>query len=98
MCTHVGDFVIKMATHKCIEKEKEEDGDTIRGTVYSKSWVLSLLVKLINTVEFTTEGEKEERNNELSLNNEGQTEGGELDERIENDLCLLWDVSVTSVR
>ncbi|XP_011404743.1 PREDICTED: protein saal1-like [Amphimedon queenslandica] len=62
--------------------EKEENDDAIEGTVFSRSWVLSLLVKLVRAAE-ETPSEEDERNYEL-------------EETTENELCLLWDLTVNT--
>lgn len=70
-------------------EEEEEEDDSIEGTVFSKSWVLSLLVKLVRAVEEgpSENGGEEEKEKEC-----------ELDEALENELCLLWDLTVNKVR
>ena len=63
------------------EREEEND-DTIEGTVFSKSWVLSLLVKLVRAAEERPSEDEEEF---------------ELEETLENELCMLWDLTVNTV-
>lgn len=64
---------------------EEENDDTIEGTVFSKSWVLSLLVKLVRGAE------------EASPEDPERDRDYELDETTENELCLLWDLTVNTV-
>lgn len=87
-------LVCNMATQSksSLEKEgeeEEEEDDSIEGTVFSKSWVLSLLAKLVRAVEEgpSENGGEEEKEREC-----------ELDEALENELCLLWDLTVNKVR
>lgn len=100
------------------------DDDVIKDTVFSKAWLLSLLVKLVSAVDSNKEGvvrihphlmsdrvreeeirEEEVRENDVreeevreeELREKDLRDEGALDETIENDLCLLWDLTVNKV-
>lgn len=84
--------------------------DSIGDTVFSKAWVLSILVEIINSVDV--------RGNPCSIGNEvvsdadvmscsevgdhkvggcGDGRGVELEEEFEGRVCALWDSSMNSV-
>ena len=81
------------------EDDDDKHSTAVSGTLFSKSWILSLLIKLIEAVEDTpelsyneipladTEGITECTNNDETL----------LNEDLEADLCQLWDLSINSV-
>lgn len=68
-------------------KEYEElvDADVIKGTAFSKQWLFTVLMKLIQEVD--------------KQNESGNTEnefGVDVDEDLQDELCNLWDMSMNS--
>lgn len=68
-------------------KEYEDlvDADVIKGTAFSKQWLFTVLMKLIQEVDKQNESENEE--NEF---------GVDIDEDLQDELCNLWDMSMNS--
>ncbi|KAI9561593.1 hypothetical protein GHT06_012552 [Daphnia sinensis] len=67
------------------EDDERLKGDAIGDTLYSESWVLKTLMKLTEELHLYS---KKHYNFETQENN-----AVELDESLETDLCLLWDMS-----
>lgn len=66
--------------------------DNIGETVFSKKWVLSTLMKLVQVVQTSTEGSEDD----LQQQREGE-DPHELDDAFERELCELWDMSMNAV-
>ncbi|KAK3101312.1 hypothetical protein FSP39_002616 [Pinctada imbricata] len=67
-----------------LENRELLEADTIHNTTYSKHWLFSTLMKLIQEVD------KEEASNEES------EFGLDVDEELQNELCKLWDMSMNT--
>lgn len=72
--------------------------DNIGETVFSKKWVLSTLMKLVQSVQTSTEGSEDDPDDEQrqQVDREGEAPH-ELDEAFERELCELWDMSMNAV-
>ena len=68
--------------------------DNIGETVFSKKWVLGVLMKLVQSVQRVTEGSQESENVETSEDGVSFTV---LDNSFERELCELWDMSMNVV-
>ncbi|NWI10408.1 SAAL1 protein, partial [Crypturellus soui] len=64
------------------EAEEEEEGDALGGTLYSKHWLFTILLCLIEVIS-PEQGEPG-----------ASGEQTELDEEMENDICKVWDMSM----
>ena len=70
--------------------------DNIGETVFSKKWVLSTLMKLVQVVQTSTEGSEDDPDEERQQQREGE-DPHELDDAFERELCELWDMSMNAV-
>ena len=70
--------------------------DNIGETVFSKKWVLSTLMKLVQVVQTSTEGSEDEPDEERQQQREDE-DPHELDDAFERELCELWDMSMNAV-
>ncbi|XP_013421718.1 protein saal1 [Lingula anatina] len=59
--------------------------DNIGNTVYSKHWLFTTLMKLIQEVDKHEENKDQEQETEL---------GTDVDENLQDELCKLWDMSM----
>ena len=66
--------------------------------MFSKKWVLSTLMKLVQSVQTSTEGSEDDPDDEQrqQVDREGEAPH-ELDEAFERELCELWDMSMNAV-
>ena len=73
--------------------------DNIGETVFSKKWVLSTLMKLVQTVQASAEGSEDDPDDEQrQQQREGEDpDSRELDDAFERELCELWDMSMNAV-
>ena len=72
--------------------------DNIGETVFSKKWVLSTLMKLVQSTLTNAEGlEGEEPDEELRQSQREDEDPHELDDAFERELCELWDMSMNAV-
>ncbi|XP_054761910.2 protein saal1-like [Lytechinus pictus] len=62
------------------------EADTIQNTTFSKHWVFSILMKLLQQVEKEQHSQTEADAAELH-------DGIDIDEELENELCRLWDMT-----
>ncbi len=107
-CTQSHDTTPPITEHDVVTEDtlsKLYQDDSIGDTVFSKAWVLSILVEIVNSVDV--------RGNPCSIGNEvvsdademscsevgGCTDGigVELEEEFEGRVCVLWDSSMNSV-
>jgi len=73
--------------------------DNIGETVFSKKWVLSTLMKLVQSVQTSADGSEDdpdEEQRQQQQQREGE-EPHELDDAFERELCELWDMSMNAV-
>lgn len=71
--------------------------DNIGETVFSKKWVLSTLMKLVQSTLTNAEGlEGEEPDEELRQSQREDEDPHELDDAFERELCELWDMSMNA--
>ncbi len=110
---------------------EEGDPDRIAGTVFSRSWVLALLVRAVQYASSQSEEsacspqectgkDRSEESSKVNSHQEGEKSskvnlhedtavvegkgcisedgGGDMDAVLEEELCLLWDASMNSVR
>lgn len=69
--------------------------DNIGETVFSKKWVLGTLMKLVQSLQSTTEDSEEGQNDEHASSREGEDNAShELSDDFEKELCELWDMSM----
>ncbi|XP_015929509.1 uncharacterized protein [Parasteatoda tepidariorum] len=64
--------------------------DRIGNTVYSKHWIIKILMNIIEACDKVGETHKNSVENEIL-----ETDIVELDPKIEEDACALWDMSVS---
>lgn len=64
--------------------------------MFSKKWVLSTLMKLVQVVQTSTEGSEDDPDEERQQQREGE-DPHELDDAFERELCELWDMSMNAV-
>lgn len=91
---------------------QQTPGDKIGSTVFSKAWVLALLVKAVRCVPTEKgSGEEKEYGSDLEGESSKVVEVGEsskvtandgegdrvLDLGLEEELCVLWDASMNTV-
>ncbi|KAK7481848.1 hypothetical protein BaRGS_00026874, partial [Batillaria attramentaria] len=71
-------------------KQNEEAvcGDSIGGTAFSKHWLFTTLMKLIQEVDKETEAKE-------GLESSSEF-GVDVDEELQTELCKLWDMSMNS--
>ncbi|XP_015752949.1 PREDICTED: protein saal1-like [Acropora digitifera] len=70
--------------------------DNIGETVFSKKWVLSTLMKLVESVQVNIESSEGVPNDEqLQPQGEGE-DPQDLDDAFERELCELWDMSMNA--
>ena len=69
--------------------------DNIGETVFSKKWVLSTLMKLVQSTN--TERLESEPNQEQQQHTREEKSPNELDGAFERELCELWDMSMKAV-
>ncbi|XP_030844764.1 protein saal1 [Strongylocentrotus purpuratus] len=62
------------------------EADTIQNTMFSKHWVFSILMKLLQQVE-------KEKNLQTEVDAAEEHDGIDIDEELENELCRLWDMT-----
>lgn len=70
--------------------------DNIGETVFSKKWVLGTLMKLVQSLQTTTEDSEDGENDERA-SPRGEENSHELREAFEAELCELWDMSMNAV-
>ena len=66
--------------------------DNIGETVFSKKWVLGTLMKLVQSLQTSTEDSEDEHNEPREAEN-----SHELSDAFERELCELWDMSMNAV-
>ncbi|KAL9955157.1 hypothetical protein ACROYT_G036443 [Oculina patagonica] len=69
--------------------------DNIGETVYSKKWVLGTLMKLVQSLQISTEDSEGGENEEHASPREEEN-SHELSEAFEGELCELWDMSMNN--
>nr|XP_054761911.1 protein saal1-like isoform X2 [Lytechinus pictus] len=62
------------------------EADTIQNTMFSKHWVFSILMKLLQQVE-------KEQHLQTEADAADLHDGIDIDEELENELCRLWDMT-----
>ena len=70
--------------------------DNIGETVFSKKWVLSTLMKLVESVQVNIESSDVPNDEQLQPQGEGE-DPQYLDDAFERELCELWDMSMNAV-
>lgn len=70
--------------------------DNIGETVFSKKWVLSTLMKLVESVQVNIESSDVPNDEQLQPQGEGE-DPQDLDDAFERELCELWDMSMNAV-
>ena len=70
--------------------------DNIGETVFSKKWVLGTLMKLVQSLQTTTE-DSEDGENEERASPRGEEDSHQLSDAFEAELCELWDMSMNAV-
>ena len=71
--------------------------DNIGETVFSKKWVLGTLMKLVQSLQTSTEDSEDGENDEHAEPREDEN-SHELSDAFERELCELWDMSMNAVR
>lgn len=71
--------------------------DNIGETVFSKKWVLSTLMKLVESVQVNVESSEGVPNDEQRQPQGEGEDPQELDDAFERELCELWDMSMNAV-
>ena len=71
--------------------------DNIGETVFSKKWVLGTLMKLVQSLQTSTEDSEDGENDEHAEPREDEN-SHELSDAFERELCELWDMSMNGVR
>ena len=70
--------------------------DNIGETVFSKKWVLGTLMKLVQSLQTSTEDSEDGENDEHADPREEEN-SHELSDAFERELCELWDMSMNAV-
>ena len=84
-------------------KEEKEiiQSDFIGETLFSKKWVLSILLKSTKHTDYVNEGGEESKDDSSKDSKEREERENslqQLDKDFEEQLCELWDMTMNNVR